>query len=192
MTAGLDHHDGLDARGGARSRHEFARVVDRLDVKQNRPSRAVEREKIEQVAEIDVDLVPERDGRRETDVMRCRPLDKAGGDGTGLRDEASSPAGGMRAAKLALSLARDDKTPRQFGPTSLRPLARAAFSQASASEPSPCPRPAVMMIAVATPFSPAAATMPGTDRGGAAITMRSGACRSSWMVLTALIPSISP
>jgi len=84
MAAGLDHHHGLDASGGARRRHEFARVVDRLDVKQNRPGRAIEREEIEQVAEIDVDLVSERDGRRETDVVRCRPLDKARRYGAGL------------------------------------------------------------------------------------------------------------
>jgi len=48
------------------------------------------------------------------------------------------------------------------------------------------------MTAVAAPFSPAAATMPGIDGGGVAMTKRSGAWRSSWMVLTALIPSISP
>jgi hypothetical protein len=47
MAAGLDHHHGLDASGGARRRHEFAHVVDRLDVKQNRPGCAVEREEIE-------------------------------------------------------------------------------------------------------------------------------------------------
>ena len=81
--------------------------------------------------------------------------------------------------------------PRQFGPTSLRPVARAAFSQPSASEPVPCPRPAVMMIAAAAPFSPAAFTMPGTDCGGVAITTRSGGVGRSWMVLTALMPSIS-
>jgi CBS domain-containing protein len=40
-------------------------------------------------------------------------------------------------AKLPLSLARADNTPRQFGPTNLRPVACAAFSHASASEPSP-------------------------------------------------------
>src|SRR5262249_57239607 len=87
VVAGLDHHYGLDAGGGARRRHEFARVVDRLDVKENCPGRAIEREEVEQVAEIDVDLVSERDGRRETDVVRCRPLDEARGDGAGLRDE---------------------------------------------------------------------------------------------------------
>ena len=79
---------------------------------------------------------------------------------------ARSPTGGMRAAKLALSFARGARMPRQFGPTSLRPVTRAAFSQASASEPVPCPSPAVMMIAVAVPLSPAAATMPGTAGGG--------------------------
>jgi hypothetical protein len=93
MAAGLDHHHGLDASGGARRRHEFARVVDRLDVKQNRPGRAVEREEIEQVAEIDVDLVSERDGRREADVVRCRPLDKARRYGAGLRDEGELTGG---------------------------------------------------------------------------------------------------
>ena len=104
---------------------------------------------------------------------------------------ARSPVGGMRAAKLALSLAREDNTPRQLGPTSLRPVARAAFSQPSASEPAPCPRPAVMMIAAAAPLSPAVFTMPGTACGGAAITTRSGGVGRSWMVLTALMPSIS-
>jgi hypothetical protein len=105
---------------------------------------------------------------------------------------ARSPVGGMRAAKLALSLARAESTPRQFGPMSRRPVARAARSQACASEPSPWPSPAVMMMALAAPFSPAAVTMPGNDCGGVAITMRSGACGSSATVLTALIPAISP
>jgi hypothetical protein len=69
MAAGLDHHHGLDASGSARRRHEFARVVDRLDVEQNRPGRAIEREEIEQVAEIDVDLVSERDAAEKP--MSC-------------------------------------------------------------------------------------------------------------------------
>jgi hypothetical protein len=82
MAAGLDDHHRFDASGRARRRHEFARVVDRLDVKENRSGRAVEREEIEQIAEIYVDLVAERDGRRKPDSMCCRPLDKARGDGT--------------------------------------------------------------------------------------------------------------
>jgi hypothetical protein len=49
-----------------------------------------------------------------------------------------------------------------------------------------------MMMALAAPFSPAAVTMPGSDCGGVAITIRSGARGSSATVLTALIPAISP
>ena len=82
-------------------------------------------------------------------------------------------------------------TPRQFGPTSRRPVARAARSQLSANDPAPCPSPAVITIAVATPFSPDAATIPGTEGAGAAMTSRSGASVNSWTVLTDRIPSIS-
>ena len=87
MAAGLDHHHRLDPSGGARRRHELARVVDRFDVKKNRAGRAIEREEVEQVAEIDVDLVSERHDCRKTDAMRRRPFDQACGDGAGLRDE---------------------------------------------------------------------------------------------------------
>ena len=57
MAAGLHHDDWFDPRRSTRRRHEFARVVDRLDVEENRPSRAIKRKEVEQVAEIDVDLV---------------------------------------------------------------------------------------------------------------------------------------
>ena len=93
MAAGLDHDHRLDPRGGARRRHELARIVDRLDVEQNRAGRAIEREEIEQVAEIDIDLVAERDHRRKTDPVRRRPFDQARGDGAGLRDQGEIAAG---------------------------------------------------------------------------------------------------
>ncbi len=87
MAARLDHHHRLDPRGGARRRHEFARVADRLDVEQNCARSAVEREEVEQVAEIDVDLVAERDDRRKADLARRRPFDQARRDGARLRDQ---------------------------------------------------------------------------------------------------------
>src|SRR5215470_14019381 len=87
---------------------------------------------------------------------------------------AISPGCALCAAKLALSLACGARTPRQFGPTSWRPLLRAMFSQDSASEPGPCPIPAVTIIAVDVPFSPAAAMIAGTLVAGAAMTARSG------------------
>jgi hypothetical protein len=105
---------------------------------------------------------------------------------------AKSPGSGIRAAKVALNWACGAITPRQFGPTSRKPVARAAFSQLSAREPGPRPRPAVMMIAAGTPFSPAAETMAGTVWGGAVTTMTSGACGKSRSEATVLKPSMSP
>ena len=84
MAAGLDHHDRFDPSGGARRRHEFAGVVDGLDVQKDRPRHAVEREEIEQVGEVDVDLVSKRDDRREADTVRRRPFDQARSDRAGL------------------------------------------------------------------------------------------------------------
>ena len=54
---------GLIARRSARRRHELARIVDRFDIKQDRARLAIEREEIKQVAEIDIDLVAQRDDR---------------------------------------------------------------------------------------------------------------------------------
>src|SRR5450755_405528 len=76
---------------------------------------------------------------------------------------AKSPRRADLAAKVALNFAGGTITPRQFGPTRRRPLARAAFSHACATEPGPCPRPAVMMMAAAAPLFAAWATTAGTS-----------------------------
>ena len=49
MPAALDHDDRFDAGGGAGRRHEFARVLDQLDVEQNRPGASVNSEVIKQI-----------------------------------------------------------------------------------------------------------------------------------------------
>ncbi len=64
---------------------------------------------------------------------------------------ARSPACGQCAAMLALSRACGAITPRQCGPRMRMPLARAAASMRAAGEPGPRPKPAVRMIAAATP-----------------------------------------
>ena len=68
MAAGLDHDDRLDPGGRARRRHELSRVGDGFDVEENRTGRAIEREEIEQVAEIDIDDVSKRDHGRKADT----------------------------------------------------------------------------------------------------------------------------
>ena len=87
MAAGLHHDHRFDPCRSTRRRHEFARVVDGLDVEEDRTGRAIQRKEIEQVAEIDVDLVSQRDGCGETDAVRCRPFDQACRDGARLRHE---------------------------------------------------------------------------------------------------------
>ncbi len=87
VAAGLGDQHRLHARGRARRRHEFARVADRFDVKQDRARAAVDCEVVERVAEIDIDAVAERHDRGEADVSRGGPFDEAGYDCTRLRDQ---------------------------------------------------------------------------------------------------------
>src|SRR6266700_1145914 len=100
-----------------------------------------------------------------SDTTAEKPIDRVAAHSTSpvamapdCEIRARSPDFGVLAAKLALSLAPGTKTPRQLGPTRRRPFARAACSQASATEPAPWPSPAVMMMAAAGPLAPAAAT----------------------------------
>ena len=74
---------------------------------------------------------------------------------------------------------------------SLMPWARALRSAAAASEPEPWPSPAVMMIAAAAPFAPAAATMSGTVVGGVVMITTSGAQPISPTEPIVDMPSIS-
>src|SRR5512132_10507 len=104
---------------------------------------------------------------------------------------AKSPGEGKLAAKLALSFRPGTRTPRQLGPTSRTPFARAAHSAASDSDRGPWPKPAVRMIAAAQPLDPTAAINSGTLAGGVAIIARSGVTGRSFIVLTAATPSIS-
>ena len=55
----------------------------------------------------------------------------------------------------------------------------------------PLPVPTNLQSPAAVPFAPAAATIPGTASGGAAMTIRSGASGSSSMERTERMPSIS-
>ena len=86
-AAGFDDDDRLDARGGARRRHELAGVLDRFDIEQDGARLVVQREIIEQIGDIDVELVADRDDPGEADRALRRPIHHAGGDRAGLRDQ---------------------------------------------------------------------------------------------------------
>ena len=95
----------------------------------------VQREIVEQIGEIDVELIADRDDAGEADRALRRPIDHARRDRAGLRDQREIARAGMCAAKLALRLTPGIMTPRQLGPISRMPYLRAARSAASASEP---------------------------------------------------------
>ena len=67
--------DRLHPRRRPRRRHELARVVDGFDVEQDGAGAAIEREEVEQVAEVDVGLIAERDDCGKADVALRRPFD---------------------------------------------------------------------------------------------------------------------
>ena len=191
MAPGLDHDDRLDPGCRARRRHELARIVDGLHVQENRTGRPIEREEVEQVAEVDVDLVAKRHDRRKADTVRGRPFDQSRSDGAGLRHESEISRG--RHAR---------------GETGIELGARRQHAEAVWADQSEAGGPGRFLAGVGQragsvretggdddrgrrAFLARRLTMPGTDCGGAAITSRSGASGSSRMVLTALIPSIS-
>ena len=136
-AAGLHHDDRLHARRGTRGRHELARVLDGFDVEQNRTGLVIHREIVEQIGNIDIDLVADRDDAGEADAALRGPIDHAGRDRARLRNQREISAPGMCAAKLALRLTPGIMMPRQFGPISRMPYLRAAAIAASCRDPGP-------------------------------------------------------
>ena len=97
MAARLDHHDRLGARRRPRGGHELARVVDGFDVEQDGAGRAVDREVVETIAEIDIDVIAERDHGGEAHVALRRPFHETGCNSTRLRNEGE--VSGVRAPR---------------------------------------------------------------------------------------------
>ncbi len=87
VAAGLDDDDGLVARRRPRGRHELARRVDRFDVEQDRARVRVAAEVVEQVAEVHVGRVAERDEVREPDAAALRVVEHRGRQRAGLGNE---------------------------------------------------------------------------------------------------------
>ena len=86
-AAGLHHDDRLHARRGTRGRHELAGVLDGFDVEQNRAGLVIHREIVEQIGNIDIDLIADRDDAGEADAALRGPIDHAGRDRARLRNQ---------------------------------------------------------------------------------------------------------
>src|SRR3546814_12430706 len=89
-AATADGHDWLVAGGRARGREKLPRVPDRLDVQQNRSRARVRAEIVDEVAEIDIGGIPDRDKVGEADIPCQRPVEHCGDQGSGLRTESDA------------------------------------------------------------------------------------------------------
>ena len=105
MPARLDHHDRFGSCRRARRRHELARVFHQFDVEQDGAGVPIEREEVEKIAKVDIDLIAERDHGGKTDGPDRGPFDQPAAIAPDCEMSARSPLRGMLAAKLALSLA---------------------------------------------------------------------------------------
>ena len=103
-AAGLDDEHRLVARRRARGRHELARLLDRLDVEQDRARARVARQPVEHVAEIDVGMLAERDEVREADAAAARPVEHRGDERARLRDEGQAAGFDIRVREARVQL----------------------------------------------------------------------------------------
>ena len=137
---------------------------------------SIEREVVEQIADIDIELIADRNDAGKADARAAPPIPPCPRRWRRTAEiSARLPGAGICAEKLALRLTPGIMIPRQFGPISRMPYFCAARSAASASEPGPCPSPALTMTAPAAPWRPASSIRPGMVRAGAVRTTSSGA-----------------
>src|SRR6187551_1220491 len=116
MAASLDDDDGLGPRRGARGGHELAGIFDRLDVQQNGPGAAIEREVVKQVAEIDVQLIPDRCDRRKSHRSRRGPFYETRGNRPGLRDQGQISRARRASCKTGIELLPGYENAETVGP----------------------------------------------------------------------------
>ena len=104
VAAGFDHQHRLGAGRGARRRHELARVFDRLDVEKNGAGAAIHGEVIEQIGEVDIDAVADRNNRRESDLVGRAPFHQPRRDSARLRDQRQVAAARHGGGKAGIEL----------------------------------------------------------------------------------------
>ncbi len=87
LPAGLENEHGLDAGGGARSRHEAPRVGDAFEMDQDGPGRDVQGEVVQNVAQLHLRKLAHGGNAGEADLPRGRPFEHGGRDRIRLGDE---------------------------------------------------------------------------------------------------------
>ncbi len=109
VAAGLDQHDGLVTGDGTRRRQELTRRHHGFDVEQDRARVVLMAEVVDQIAEVDVERVAQRNEMREADAARIGPVEHRRAQRARLRHEGerARPAGSMREARIELRAGRE-------------------------------------------------------------------------------------
>jgi len=83
----FENNDGLYPSSRARCAHEFARIRDSFNIEENGPCAPVQRKIVEQVTEVDIQRVAQRNDATEARTLGGGPFDHRSYDSTGLRDQ---------------------------------------------------------------------------------------------------------
>ena len=86
-TAAFNHQDRLVSRGAARGGNKPARVAEMLKVEQNGAGFAVAGQKVQQVIDIYIQTITQRDKVGKPHLALLRPIKDGVGDGSRLRDK---------------------------------------------------------------------------------------------------------
>ncbi len=122
LPAGLEHQHRLDPRRGARGRHEPPGVGDALEMDQDGTGGEIERQIVENVAELDLGELAERGDPREADVLRRGPLQHRRGDRIGLGDEGEVARRRHRGRRTGVEPAARDDHAHPVGPDQAQPV----------------------------------------------------------------------
>ena len=91
VTPDLDQQHRLDPCRRPQRAHETARVPDALDVEQDAACLCIQRQIVEDLAEVDIGRRAHRDHAGEADIVALRPVEDCGAERTRLRDEGDMP-----------------------------------------------------------------------------------------------------
>ena len=115
-TAGLDNNHRLVARSSARRRHELARGLDRLHVHQDGLGAGIAGQVVDDVAEVHVGAVAQRDEMRKPDAAAVGPIQHGGCQRARLRHKGQLAGQGIAGRKTGIEPDPRHQRPDAVGP----------------------------------------------------------------------------
>jgi hypothetical protein len=125
-ASALSSTTGLARAGRTKRRQEAPRLVHLLEVEQDAVGLDVGDQRVEQLADVDVEHAAERDHGREAEAERQREVEHRRADGARLRHDASLPGSTRTSENVAFNPMPVRITPNAPGPTSRMPCFEAS------------------------------------------------------------------